>query len=601
MSSTPANPPNQYTWQYLIGIAMEHKSTLIKAHIIAFFAALLSTPIPLMMPIMVDEVLLNQPGTIVKTIQDIFPETWHGPLLYIGAVFFFTLFLRVSSALLAVWQTWKFTCIAKDAVYRMRASLLYRLGRISMAEYETIGSGGMASHFVTDMQAIDLFIGTSISKFVIAILTLIGVSAVLLWMNWALALFILFMNPLVIFFTVVLGKKVQDLKKQENSAFEMFQSALVETLDAIVQIRAANRERHYLMRVIDQAANVRKQGVAFEWRSDAASRMSFLVFLLGFEMFRAVAMLLVVYSSLTIGEMIAVIGYLWFMMSPVQEILGIQYSFFGAKAALARINKLLDLKLEPQYPATENPFEGQVTTSVEVDDIVFSYGDGPKVLDHLSLHIKKGEKVALVGASGGGKSTLVQVILGLYPPNSGQLSYNGIPTEKIGLERIRDNVSVVLQNPALFNESVRINLDLGRDLPDEEIWQALEIAQLKRDIEDLPNQLESLIGRQGVRLSGGQRQRLAIARMILSKPKIVVLDEATSALDTDTEARLHKAMQTFLAGRTTLIIAHRLSAVKQADRVYVFDAGCIIEEGHHDALIESGGLYSKLYGHHQTP
>lgn len=590
-----------YTWGDLLRIALEHRRQLIAAHGIAVVAALLATPIPLLMPTMVDEVLLKQPGWAVALINRAFPEAWHGPVLYIVMALIATVFLRLSSSLLGVWQTFQFTTIAKDAVYRLRRDLLTRLGRISMAEYETLGSGAVSSHFVTDMQAIDQFLGVSISKFVIAVLTLIGVSSVLLWMNWQLALFILFMNPVVIWFTLLVGKHVKELKTRENRAFEVFQSALTETLDGIQQIRAANRERHYLLRVIDQAREVRDSGTAYEWKSDAATRMSFLIFLAGFEVFRAVSMLLVVFSDLTVGQMMAVFGYLWFMMSPVQEILGIQYSLFAAKAALQRINRLLDLRLEPDYPALQDPFKSRHTVGIDVDGVEFAYGDGPPVLDKLSLHLKPGENVALVGASGGGKSTLVQVLLGLYTPSAGQVRFGGVPMEEIGLARIREHVAVVLQHPALFNESVRMNLTLGRDLPDADIWQALEIAQIKDDINALPEGLDSLVGRQGVRLSGGQRQRLAVARMILSKPQVVILDEATSALDTATEARLHAAMRTFLQDRTTLIVAHRLSAVKQANRVYVFDAGKIIEEGEHAELIDNGGLYSRLYGHVQTP
>ncbi|MCP5230957.1 MAG: ABC transporter ATP-binding protein [Zoogloeaceae bacterium] len=586
-----------YTWRTLLAIALEHRRALIAAHLIAIAAALLATPVPLLMPTMVDEVLLDKPGWAVAMIDAVTPGDWHGPVLYIVMSLVAAVFLRMSSSLLGVWQTWQFTTISKDAVFRLRSDLLRRLGRVSMAEYETLGSGAVSAHFVTDMQAIDKFLGESISKFMVAVLTLIGVSAVLLWMHWQLALFILFMNPVVIWFTLLVGKHVKDLKTHENRAFEVFQSALTETLDGIQQIRAANRERHYLMRVIDHAREVRDHGTAYEWKSDAASRMSFLIFLAGFEAFRAVSMLLVLFSDLSIGQMMAVFGYLWFMMAPVQEILGIQYSLFAAKAALGRINRLLDLHLEPDYPALEDPFKGQHTVGLDVDGIEFAYGDGPPVLDQLSLHIKPGEKVALVGASGGGKSTLVQVLLGLYPPSAGQVRFGGVPVERIGLERIREHVAVVLQQPALFNESVRMNLTLGRDLPDEAIWQALEIAQLKDDIAALPDGLNSLVGRQGVRLSGGQRQRLAIARMILGNPQVVILDEATSALDTDTEARLHAAMRAFLNDRTTLIVAHRLSAVKQADRVYVFDAGRIIEEGEHAELLDNGGLYSKLYGH----
>ena len=308
-------------------------------------------------------------------------------------------------------------------------------------------------------------------------------------------------------------------------------------------------------------------------------------------------MVLVLFTDLSIGEMFAVYAYLWFMMNPVQEILGIQYSFYAANAALERINRLLRLQQEPVYPRRVNPFQGKHTVGLSVDDICFSYGQDFNVLDGVSLEIAAGEKVALVGASGGGKSTLVQIILGLYPAKSGELYFDGANIRDIGLDVVRENVATVLQHPAMLNDTVRENLCLGREHDDAELWQAIEIAQLRDVIENMPKRLDTLIGRSGVRLSGGQRQRLAIARMILSDPKVVILDEATSALDTETEARLHTAMHTFLKNRTTLIIAHRLSAVRQADRVLVFDAGQIIDEGHHDELISGDGLYRDLYAH----
>lgn len=590
----------QYGWKRILEMSLRHRRRLLFAQLIAIAAALTSVPTPMLMPLLVDEVLLERPGLMVSTINSLFPPSWHGPILYILAVLVLTLLLRLSSILLAVWQMRQFTHIAKDVTYRLRRDLLIRLGRVSMAEYETLGSGAVASHFVTDLDTVDQFVGATISKFIVAVLTIIGVAAVLLWINWQLGLFILFMNPLVIYFTMALGKRVKHLKRRENTAYEVFQNALVEILDAIQQVRAANRERHYLHRLVNLAQDVRDHSIAYAWKSETANRVSFLVFLWGFEIFRAVAMLMVVFSDLTIGLMLAVFSYLWFMMGPVQEVLNIQYTLAGAKGALMRLNRLPMLKEEPHYPHRQNPFAGKLTTSVSLRDVCFAYGDGPKVLDHVSLDINAGEKVAIVGASGGGKTTLVQVLLGLYTPQSGRLLFDGVPVTEIGLGVVRENIATVLQHPALFNDTVRANITLDRDIPDKRLWQALEIAQLRETVGNLGQGLETPVGRQGIKLSGGQRQRLAVARMILADPKVVILDEATSALDTETEGKLHEALGQFLAGRTTIIIAHRLSAVKQADRVYVFDGGHIIEEGRHEELIHNKGLYSRLYGAVQT-
>jgi len=590
----------RYGWNTLLGVARQHRRSLIIAHFIAVAAVLSAIPIPLLMPLLVDEVLLDRPGIVVATLDGIFPAAWHGPVLYVFAVLVLTVLLRLVALTFTALQVREFTRISKDMVFHMRHELLGRLERISMAEYETLGSGGVASHFVTDMDAIDSFVSTTVAKFLISVLSLIGTAAVLVWIHWPLALFILFVNPVVVYLTVVMGKRVKELKQRENAAFEIFQESLTETLDVIQTIRAANREQHYLKRVAGRARDVRDHGVAFAWKSETANRLSFIVFLIGFDIFRAVSMLLVMFSDLTVGQMMAVFGYLWFMMGPVQEVLNIQFAWYGAKAALTRINRLWLLHAEPEYPHEENPFAGKKTVAAGVHHLCFAYGDGPLVLDHLSLEIAAGEKVALVGASGGGKSTLVQVLLGLYPPISGELRFDGVPVTRIGLDVVREHVAVVLQHPALLNDTVRTNLTLGRDLDEDSLWTALTVAQIDEDVAAMPGGLDTIIGRQGIRLSGGQRQRLAIARMMLSNPKMVILDEATSALDTETEARLHEALEEFLAGRTTLIIAHRLSAVKQADTVYVFDAGRIIETGAHDTLMAAGGLYAKLYGDYQS-
>jgi ATP-binding cassette subfamily C protein len=595
-ASPPAIREKRYRWSELIQMVVSHRRELIAANLIAILGAIAAVPVPLLIPLMVDEVLLNQPGTAVGIMNSLFPEPWHGPVLYILAILVLTLILRIFALIFGVWQTWQFTRIAKDVIFRIRRDLLHRLERISMSSYETMGSGTVASHLVTDLEAVDTFVSVTTSKFLVAALSIIGTAVVLLWINWQLALFILFLNPLVIYFTTLFGRKVKHLKKRENSAFQAFQESLEETLDAIQQIRASNRERHYIHRIIDKADNIRKHSAAFTWKSDAANRLSFMIFLFGFDIFRGVTMFMVLWSDLTIGEMLGVYAYLWFMMGPVQEVLNIQYAYNGAQAALGRINALMQVDLEPAYPHNQNPFLGKKSVSLRLQDLEFAYGDGPPVLNGVDLSIAAGEKVAFVGASGGGKTTLVQIILGLYPVKSGHVFFDDVAVEEIGMDVVRDHVATVLQHPALLNDSVRINLTLGREIAEEKLWQALEIAQLKNTVMEMEQGLETLVGRFGVRLSGGQRQRLAIARMVLTDPRVVILDEATSALDTTTEGNLHSALQTFLDGRTTIIIAHRLSAVKQADRVLVFEDGQVVEEGRHEELIENNGLYSTLYG-----
>ncbi|MBS9994577.1 ABC transporter ATP-binding protein [Vibrio alginolyticus] len=581
---------------WLITQVKKHKSKLIIANLIAVLATLISVPIPLLMPLMVDEVLLDQPAKGLDAMNAILPEAWHTPTGYIFFTLFLVVLMRAASQGLNILQSRQFTLVSKTITFEMRSKMIDKLGRISIRQYETKGSGGINAHLITDIETIDKFIGSTLAKFVISFLTVIGTAIVLLWLDWRLGLFILLVNPIVIYFSRKLGSMVKHLKRKENHSFEIFQNRLVETLDGIYQLRAANKEREFLQQLKDSANQVRVDADKYAWQSEAAGRVSFLLFLIGFELFRAVAMLMVMFSDLTIGQIFAVFGYLWFMLSPVQELLGIQFSWYSAKAALKRINDLLELEEEQRPVPKVNPFKEGREVDVKVENINFSYNNENKVLDNLSLHMPAGKKVALVGASGGGKSTLIQLLIGVYRQNSGSIRFNDELTEDIGFEVIRDKIAVVLQQPILFNDTLRHNLTLGGNFDEMSLWRALEVAQLHDVISQLNHGLDTQVGRNGIRLSGGQRQRLAVARMVLSNPQFVILDEATSALDTATEAALHKALTEFLRGRTTLIVAHRLSAVKQADLIYVLEDGKVTQTGTHGELVEQEGLYQTLYG-----
>ncbi len=587
--------------RWLFEQAKKQKKRLMIANVIAIFATLVSVPIPLMMPLMVDEVLLNQPGKGIAIFNQILPESLHQPAAYIAMVLVMVIFMRVGSQALNIWQSRQFTLVSKNITCYIRQQLLDKLGRVSMREFEERGSGGLSSYLVTDIETIDNFIGNSLSRFVVGVLTVFGTAIILLWLDWMLGLFILLVNPLVIFLSRKMGQRVKHLKKAENQSFERFQQRLVETLDGIYQLRAANREKAYLDTLKQDAENIRHDADKYAWQSEAAGRISFLMFLIGFELFRAAAMLMVLFSDLTIGQIFAVFGYLWFMLSPIQELLGIQYAWFSASAAMKRVNTILALDEEARQSTATNLLQDKVTFTVECRELSFSYDGEVNVLDGLSLTIPAGKRVALVGASGGGKSTLIQVLLGLYRKSQGEILIDGNPIEDIGYDHFRQHTSVVLQQPIIFNDTLRENLTLGRkDFTDEQLWQSLDIAQLKDVVDQLDNGLESQVGRQGLKLSGGQRQRLAIARMILTDPKFVILDEATSALDTATEAALHRALTNFLKDRTTLIVAHRLSAVKQADLIYVLDEGKVVQTGIHHELVETDGVYQTLYGNLQA-
>ena len=547
------------------------------------------------MPLLVDEVLLDQPGALIALISPFFPEGWHGPILYVMVILIITLMLRVSGWLLTVWQMLLFSRISKSIVYRIREQLLWYLGTVSVSEFESRDGAGISARLVTDLETIDQFMGTAISRFIVSVLMIAATAVVLLLLHWQLALFLLFLNPLVIYFTMAIGKRIKNLKKQENEAIEIFQQAVVETLAAMHQIRASNRDEHYISRLVSMA---RKHQGARNRLHMAPRRLEPPV-LSGIPVrLRRVSRTRHVHGALFRFDDRAndrSIRYLWFMLGPIQEVLNMQYSWFGAKAALERVNGLLGLDREPHYPATFNPFAGQTSVTLEVRELCLSYDGTAEVLNKVSLHVGAGEKVALVGASGGGKTTFVQTLLGLYRTNRGGVFYNGVPVEKIGFETVRENVRLRPANTIAVQRHNTRQSDAGtRGRRRCAVAGARHRAACRLRTRQTRT-ADTLVGLQGVKLSGGQRQRLAIARMLLEDPSVVILDEATSAIDSETETLLYEALFNHLQDKTTLIIAHRLSAVKRADRVYVFESGHIIEHGAHEELLEENGLYARLF------
>lgn len=577
-------------WKEILSHIKHYKKQLALGNVFAILATIINIPIPLFLPLLVDEVLLGEEGIFINTYRAFFREG--NAVIYVLVALFLAVFFRGLHFIFYTYQVKIFTTISKEITYKIREKLLKHLSKVSMSEFETEGSGKIASKLITDINTIDDFLGKSISKFLVSLLTIIGVAIVLISINWKLGLFIVLLNPVVIYFTTLVGKKVGKLKRKENKAIEVFQEALIETLELFWQIRASNREKFFLSNLIKEAKKVKETSAEFSWKSDSAVRLSALIFLIGYECFRAVAILFVAFSDLSIGMMFATFSYLWVMMTPVQDILSIQYAFHSANNALIRINEVLSLKVEPDYKQEINPFENNKTVSVSLKNMWFSYNEKDFVLKDINMYFLKGKKIAIVGASGSGKSTVASIILGFYPVKKGDILYDGISVKNIGLPIVRENVYLVLQNPQIFNNTLRFNLTLGKDISEEEIWKALEIAVLKDVLEKLPDKLDTVVGKNGIKLSGGQRQRLAIARMILAKPKVVILDESTSALDYITENKLMENLNQFLKDKTTIVIAHRLSTVKEADYIYVLEDGKVIEEGKHEELLEKEGIYS---------
>ncbi|MDF1874249.1 ABC transporter ATP-binding protein [Sulfurimonas sp. SAG-AH-194-I05] len=580
---------NKITLKSIFSLILDKKPALIYGQIITLFAITVSVPIPLILPMMVDEVLLEKPASFVATITTLFGEG--SAFYYVAIVTLAVIFLRFLYYLLNAVIVRIFTKISKYVTFMIRKRLIQHLKITSMNAYETLGSGAITSNLVTDINTFDAFIMTGISKLVSATLTLIAVAGVMIMMNPILGLLILIIQPLNVLMSKKMSKAVGVLKRNENEAIENFQNNIGETLDLYGQIKASNKEEYFFNKAITNAKIIQTTSNEYSFKSVIYEKLSNTISLGMFEILRASGFLLVVYSDLSIGMMFAMFGYIWFIMTPVQEILSLQYSYASAMGALRRINKILVL-------TTENSgleiIQAQ-HVDIQLKELDFSYSNNKPILQNISMNIRSGSKIALIGASGSGKTTLAQIISGFYEKKAGTLSYNTKDIETLDKKSLRERIFLVLQMPILFNATLRFNITMGdENTSDEAIKKALKIAQLDSMIEDMEDGLDTIVGRHGIRLSGGQRQRLSIARMIIANPSVVIFDESTSALDVQTEAKLQIALEPILKEKTVITIAHRLSTVKNADTIYVLDKGTITQSGTHEELEKEEGHYNSF-------
>jgi ATP-binding cassette, subfamily C, bacterial len=574
-----------FSLRSILRLMLHHKKALLYGQLITLAIIVISIPIPLLLPMMVNEVLLHKPATIVHTINHFFGAG--DAFYYIAIITLLVIFLRLAYFILGVLTTKIFTRISKYVTFMIRKRLIDHLKRTSMNEYETLGSGSITANLITDVNTLDTFLINVAGKLIAAVLTLITVGIVIISINPILGILIIVIQPIIMFISKKMSRHVGSLKKQENEAIEAFQDDISQTLDLFGQIKASNKEDSFFSRAEDKAAAIQKTSNEYGYKSIVYERLSNTIFLVFFELLRASGLLLVAYSDLSIGLMIAMFGYIWFIMTPVQDIFGIQYSYAAAIAAIKRLNKILDLKQETggKEQLTSHNIE------IEIHNLFFAYEGKTPALQDISFNIKHGAKIALIGASGSGKTTLAQIIAGFYDKSGGEILYNCKKVGNIDKHSLRQKIFLILQMPILFNASLRFNITMGAEnISDEAIAKALEIAQLP----EMSAHLESIVGRHGIKLSGGQRQRLSIARMIIADPSVVIFDESTSALDVQTEAKLYEALLPILKDKTVITIAHRLSTVKNADTIYVLDSGKLVQSGSHETLENEEGHYAEF-------
>jgi ATP-binding cassette, subfamily C, bacterial len=586
---------HHYSWPVIFSLALKHKSKFIIANVISIVTMLIYLPVPLIIPSLINEVLLKQPGIFTNALSYVLPSDTITPAMIMVSAFLCVLTLRIIEEALKVLQSREFKYISKDIVYQMREKLLLHLNTISIKEYEALGGGKLASYYLKDLDVIDTFLGTSISQAVIAILALMGIITVLLVINWKIALFIFFFNPLSLILMAKFAKKLKQLKSKEHRAYTIFQDALIETIDAIMQIRADHVGRTFINRLINKARVLRDHSIAFEWKSEVVGDLAGMLLFIGVDLYYIVCMVMILLGELTIGMMIALLQYVFQVQHYMTVLINMQSSFYAADAALTRINEALNLSIEECYREKINPFIKNVAATINLKNVNFRYLAKKPILNAINMQFKANRLTAVVGPSGAGKSSLIQALLGFYPIENGEILIDNTNIYDIGFDLIRNHICTVLQNPIIFNDTIRNNLTYGENIDEQILWDALKRAQLHDTIINLTKQLDTSIGKNGIRLSGGQKQRLAIARMLLRPASVVILDEATSALDSKTEYQLYQAISSYLVSKTAIIITHRLSTIVNADYIYVINNGKVVEQGKHQQLLTLKGIYYSLY------
>ncbi len=482
-------------------------------------------------------------------------------------------------------------------VYELRTNLYRHTQQLSLSFFERHKTGDVMSKISNDVDAVEDMVVHGTDTVVSDGLRIVLMIGLLFYIKPALALLALLPVPIFVTAMIIFSRIIRPVFRRVRDELGEINARLQERLTGIQVIKAFARE-DYEFELFDEASsNYYKARVRTIWMwSTFFPAISFVI---------SCGVLLVVWrGSLMAGQIkdaaiagviVTFIGYLQGFYWRFGSLIRVYNIYNRALSSVARIFELLDEKPDVQ-DAEDATDIGQVEGRVEINGISFRYTTGEMVLEDVSVIAEPGETVALVGRSGAGKTSLINLIPRFYDPVAGTVHIDGTDVRSVTQESLRKNIGMVLQETFLFNGTVRDNVRYGKlDATDEEIVVACKAAYADEFIDDLPEKYDTEIGERGVKLSGGQKQRLAIARALLADPRILILDEATSLVDTEAEQIIQKALQNLMAGRTTFVIAHRLSTVRNADKIVVIDEGEIVEQADHSTLMAQNGLYARMY------
>ncbi|MBI5135907.1 MAG: ABC transporter ATP-binding protein [Nitrospirae bacterium] len=486
--------------------------------------------------------------------------------------------------------------LEQRVVFDMRDHVYGCLQHQSIDYFEDRATGEIMSRVNNDVNNMERVFIDGVEQFVIATLTLAGVATMMFILDWRLALLALAPIPFLVWGGVLYTRRVHRLYTLISEKLAAMNAQLQDNISGIREILSFNTQAHERARFGRTSREYGEANLTVMRLWSAYSPGMLFVGALGSVLIIAVGGGRVLAGQLSVGALVALLSYLALFYTPINQIHGINHMLQHALASCRRVFEIIDAQPQvaerPDAVTLTGPAQGEVA----FEAVSFRYRADIPVLDGVSFTVPAGQHVALVGASGAGKSTCVKLLMRFHEVTGGRVLLDGMDVRALTLASLRDQIALVSQDPFLFNGTVGENIRYGRlAAGDDEVIAAARAAQVDGFIRSLPDGYHTRIGERGIKLSGGERTRIAIARALLKNPPIVVLDEATAAVDTATERLIQEAMEALIAGRTTFIIAHRLSTLRTVDRILVLDDGRVVEDGTHDRLAAAGGAYATLF------